>query len=202
MRNFFNSLSVGLSKTDEELMELVKKNNQLAFRKLFDKYQGLLMGFVYGFVKNKEIAEELVQKSFMKLYDHRQSFDSSKKFKTWLWTIAKNNALDHIKKKKEQLLEDYLRPDQSGDFDIVGSIEDVNYNLINMILEKETKQYILNLLDKLPLDQREAIYLKFASDMSLKEIGEVMNKSEGAVKSLIFRGKKSLEKIIGESKNE
>ena len=71
-----------------------------------------------------------------------------------------------------------------------------------MILEKETKQYILNLLDKLPLDQREAIYLKFASDMSLKEIGEVMNKSEGAVKSLIFRGKKSLEKIIGESKNE
>jgi len=79
--------------TDEELMRLIQANNHEAFNELYSRYKVPLYSYFYGLL-NKTIAEELLQETFLKIVNKRDSFRFDSKVKTWIWTIAKNTLRD------------------------------------------------------------------------------------------------------------
>ena len=161
------------------------------FEILMKKYLTSLFNFVLLFVKDRQIAEDLVQESFVKVWKNLDQYDQKKKFKTWLFTIAKNTAFDYLKKKKaipfaffeaeENLLleitDNNLLPDE------ILYREDIN------LLVKET-------LDKLPENYRTVLKLYYMQDFSLKEIAEILKRSYNTVKSQYARALIKFEELL------
>ncbi len=192
-----SSLSVLSSKTDEELMRLVRdKSDQEAFAILFNKFKGPIVGFVYGMVKNRNLAEDLTQEVFMKVFRFRESYAGDGKFTTWLWSIARNTTIDYFRKKKDFLLDDLLSPD-SGEGATIESISDGKVEGPEAeLIEKSDALMIRECMDKLPPKQKEALTLRVFSELSYDEIASAMNISKANVKSLIFRAKEKLIKLV------
>lgn len=164
----------------------VSLGNALAFRGLYEKYKGPIMSYVRNMVRDNSVTEEVTQEVFLRVYRARARYNSSAKFSTWLWTIARNCALDHLRKKKESYTEDL--PESVRDIPDLDSLSDPEAAL----LEASDKQMIQRLIDKLSPAQREALSLRTFGEMSYDEIAETMEISVGAVKTHIHRAKNAL----------
>ncbi|MFA5991297.1 MAG: RNA polymerase sigma factor [Candidatus Doudnabacteria bacterium] len=86
--------------TDHQVIALAKKGDNAALETLVSRYLKLVYFFVYSYVKNSAIAEDVSQEVFIKLWKNLSKFDSSKEFRPWLYQIAKNTCLDYLKKKQ------------------------------------------------------------------------------------------------------
>lgn len=175
---------------NEALMEKIKTSGDKdAFELLYDRLSLKLYNFVYRIVNNSEKAEEIVHDSFFKLYDKRQSFEVGKRMNTWLWNIARNTAYDTLKKKREVLLD--------ADSSLDELIEDCSPDVLEKLIKESESKRLKEALMKLPDAQKDALNL-WLEDMSLKEIAEIMDKSEQAIKNLINRAKTKLKNILEE----
>jgi RNA polymerase sigma factor (sigma-70 family) len=94
-------LAIPSSYTEEELIRLLRQKDESAFSYLYDRYAGALLGIISRMVAEEESAEDLLQETFVKIWNHFSSYDSSKgKLFTWLVNIARNQAIDHTRSKK------------------------------------------------------------------------------------------------------
>lgn len=173
---------------DKRLYKDFLNGNKKSFEVLIDKYIEKIIYFIYGFVKNYDIAEDLAQDVFMYLLVNREKYNFNYSFKTYIFLIAKSRAFDYLKSSRfrhEILVEFYKDEDEAN------QIEDVVFeNIRNKNLQKA--------ISNLNNNQRQAVYLAKIEDMKIKEISQILNISENNVKILIHRGIKNLRKIIGE----
>lgn len=135
---------------------------------------------------DEEIAQDLVQETFLKLVMHIDKFDVKGKamFSTYLMKIARNCYLDYLKKDKKM----------TSEIDIE-TISDT-ISIEDKIAEKNELDMVLKEIDTLPFEQAQAIKLKYLEEYSLKEIAEKMGTKPITIKSRIYEGKKKLEKRI------
>lgn len=177
---------------DKDLMILFQKqSDKIAFERLYHKHKLPLLSFAFAHVRNSQVAEELVHETFLKVYRFKEKYDPEKTFKTWLWTICKNTCLDQIRKSssiKETNIDDYLF-----------ELSDNEDEILNQLITKATQEEILNNVDKLGLDQKNAILLWMNDELTFLEIGEILNRTEGAAKNLVQRAKANLKNLLGET---
>ena len=153
------------------------------FVEIVRDYKDGLMLYINGYVKNITVAEDLMEDTFVKLVARRPKYVPRYSFKTWLYSIGKNIAIDYLRKastRYEQLYE--LRENDIGEQE---SIE-------RSYLHKEEKVLILNVVDTLPQDYRQVLYLHFFEGMSNGEIAKVMGKNTRQIENLMYRAKLSL----------
>jgi len=86
---------------DHELIEKIKAGDSHAFKELFEHYNSLVINICYKLVRNKEEAEDLTQEVFFKVYKSAKSFKQRSKFSTWIYRIAINLSLNHLRKKRQ-----------------------------------------------------------------------------------------------------
>ena len=153
------------------------------FTELYDQYVDRVYSFVYRRVSHKQTAEDLTSQTFIKAWENINKFNSSKgAFSSWIFTIAKNNIIDHYRKHKENYaLENF--------FDL-SSGEDVEKQ---SGLRHELEQ-IKKYLDQLSPEQKEIIIMRVWDDLSFKDIAEILSKNEAAVKMNFYRGMQKLQK--------
>lgn len=173
----------------EEDLTLIEKylaGNEDAIEELVMRYQRQIYAFVYRMINDMEEAKDLTQKTFIKAIKGIKGFRKEASFKTWLYKIAINTSLNHIKKRRhEELeLEESIIGDQAG--------------ALSGIIEKEKGEYIKKGLEGLPERQRLAIVLRAYDGLSLSETAKTMNCSEGAVKAHYHQGVKRLRDILKE----
>jgi RNA polymerase sigma-70 factor (ECF subfamily) len=184
------------SYSSENLMKVIQSNQgvkgEAAFQQLYDNLASELLSYIYYLVKNKQIAQELANDSFFALYSSRDSFDCNRSLKAWLWRIARNKAYNQIKKHCELPLE----PEE---LDNIKDSNSINLQLEN-IINREDRLEIKQAMNMLPLSQREALEL-WSQDFELKQIGQLMNKSEQAIKNLVHRGKVRLIKYFKDNRS-
>lgn len=173
-------------KPDEELMMAVRNGDKAAFQVLFEKYRGPIMNYVFQMVRHQGLAEEMCQEVFLKVFRARETYSVEAKFTTWLWTIAKNTAYDHVRKKSEYYIEDIM-PDGASE-NLESPVSDSEAQL----LEKVEKARIEHCVNELGEKQKEAFLLRTFSELSYEEIAEQVGQSLAAVKSLLFRAKTHL----------
>ncbi|OEF98732.1 RNA polymerase sigma factor [Desulfuribacillus alkaliarsenatis] len=182
---------------DSQIIQLINEGNQEYYGELIQRHEQKILVFIHYMLKNNSsmevLAEDLCQETFIKAYKNLNSFrDKEATFTTWLYTIARNTVLSELRKSKNkgQYLEDInIIPKTEAD-------ELPEYKL----LKNERIHLVREAINTLPETQRMAIILREYEQLDYKQIGEIMDCSVSAVKSLIFRGrsaiKSKLEKYI------
>jgi RNA polymerase sigma-70 factor (ECF subfamily) len=185
-RNFLSTFNVLFNADDETLMAKVIEGNQAAFEKLYRKYRGPIMNYIGTMVFDSNQVEEMAQETFFKVYRKRSLYDGKYKFRSWLWTIARNTALDYLRKKRDLRIEDISSPDQANP---IGNIPDESSGVEEQLIQQVDRALVQRCLDRLAIGQKEVFMLRTMSEMTYTEIAEIVDKSESSVKSLIFRAR-------------
>ncbi len=181
---------------EKEFIKTLKSGNSKAFEELVTKYQGLVTNTCYGFVMNKEDADDLTQEVFVEAYQGLNSFREDSKISTWLYRIAINKSIDEIRKKTRKKRFAYLTG-LFGKEDQALQISNPNDLNPQQKLESKERLAILNsAIEKLPDNQAIAFRLSKFEDLSGKEISEIMNASVSSIDSLIHRAKTNIKKTL------
>lgn len=174
---------------DAEIVEKIKGGDKEAFALIVERYQKGLVTFIFRMVGRHEEALELTQEVFIKVYGNISSYDSNYKFPTWIYKIAGNCTIDHLRRRGPQAdsLDDN-GDDGSGGIEIESKDPSPPDILQQKILENDIAKAILNL----PPSQRELVVLRHIHFRSYEEIAKIMNLPIGTVKNKIFRARKEL----------
>jgi len=182
--------------SDVELMLKVKRGDREAFGFLVHRYRKPLINFIYRFTTNPGESEDLTQEVFVRAYQSAAKYEPKAAFSTWLYRIATNVALNYLRDHKPHL-------SRSLDSDLDGDeaaprleIRDRAALADERLMERERGLHIRRALASLPENQRLAVVLTKYQELSLKDAGEILNCSETAVKSLIFRAYTSLRETL------
>lgn len=186
---------------DSALIQAVLDGDPSAYRGIVERYQGRIYSVVYGMLRNPEDSKEVAQEAFVKAYQKLSTFRLESKFYTWLCRIAINLSIDLLRKRKRR---DHSEFDEGiGARDSSGEILDMyNNDRPDKLLERsELHTKIIQEVEKLPAEQKQAIVLREIDGLSYREISEIMNIPEGTVMSRLFYARKKLQEALAEYKN-
>ena len=178
--------------SDQEWMLRVRAGDREAFSVLAEKYRTPVVHFLYRMVREPALAEELAQEVFLRIYRARKSYRPRAKFSTWLFRIATNVALNSLRdgrmrRTRESSLEG--EPDEAGP---ARQVADPGGNVEQRMLEAERQDEIRRAVEALPEKQRLAVLLHKYQEMDYDEIADILDCSESALKSLLFRAYETL----------
>lgn len=173
----------------------VLKGDQNAFADIVNLYQHKLYQICYRMLGNKQEAEDIAQEAFVRAYTNLHTFDQKRKFSTWLFRIATNLCIDRIRKKKPDY---YLDAEVAGTegldmYSQIAADEQLPEEQLEQLEMQERIQYEIS---RLPEKYRSVIVLKYIEELSLQEIGEILDMPLGTVKTRIHRGREALRKQL------
>ena len=175
---------------DAELMLRVKDGDDASFGILLQKHRSAVIHFLYRMVLNQAVAEELAQEVFLRVYRSRSTYEPSAKFTTWLFRIATHLALNALRDRKSERLEQSLDADTTElpVRQVPDSRPTVEQNMLYQVRLDQVRRAVSMLPDK----QRAAVLMHKYEEMEYSQIAKVLNCSESAVKSLMFRAYETL----------
>jgi len=152
---------------------------------LYERYKRPLLGFFVGMVRDKELSEDLVQNTFVRILKYKHLFRGDGDFRTWMFHIARNVKNDHFRKnkithEKVEKWEDKIKDEG---------------NLMQEWQADDEQRMLAIAMDKLPEDKREILLLSKYQEKKYKEIGEILGCTEGTVKVKVFRALQDLKAI-------
>ncbi|PTM11609.1 MAG: RNA polymerase subunit sigma-70 [Bacteroidetes bacterium] len=179
-----------------EAIEKAKKNNQIAFNFLLDKFWNNVYGFLLKRTENENDAEDITIEAFSRAFDKINSYDSNYNFKTWLITIAKNIHIDFLRKKKNSISVNKSKHDEQH----VHQIIDESPTPEDIIITEQNLAKLLRDIKKLKPHYQEVINLRYFQEFSYQEISNELNEPMSNVKVKLLRAKKLLSEIIQKKK--
>ena len=185
-----------VSNKDEDiaLVHRAQKGDYRAFDLLILKYQARVITLANKFVNDKQIAEDIAQESFIKVYKSIGSFRGESAFFTWLYRVTVNTAKNYLsskKRKKEMLVSDITDSDTTDPLSALTteSPEDI-------LAANNLREIILKSFGDLPEEIRTALSLREFEGLSYQEIGKILDCPVGTVRSRIFRGREQIQEAI------
>lgn len=175
--------------SDNELVEIIRVENPERYAELIDRYQGKLFAYLYRLIGQKEESEDLLQDVFIKAYKNLNSYDTGRKFSSWIYRIAHNEAVNHIKRKSLKKFVSLENVTSTKDKLDSASLEE---GADTAWIKKETQQEVDEAIGKLPFKYRQVLVLRYYSDKSYEEISEILGKPVNTVGTLIKRAKNKL----------
>jgi RNA polymerase sigma-70 factor, ECF subfamily len=178
---------------DVRLMVQVRNDVQGAFEALLERYQNRLVGILFHMVGSKEEAEDLCQEVFLRIYRARKGYRPRAKFSTWLFTIANNLALNHLRRKgRNQSLPLGGASSSQPISPVAKHLEGREGTPSGPMRQAELSDLVRDALGTLNEDQKMAVLLNKFEDMSYAEIADIMGRSPEAIKSLLARARNQL----------
>lgn len=165
--------------TDKHLIEQVAEGDEMAFRTLYDRYSERTLRYVYTLLRNRHLAEDVVQDTMVAVWRGAGRFAGRSKVSTWIFGIARNKALDLLRREK--------RGERVPDTPLVSP------DPAPGIQRDERVKAALQTLSE---DHREVVFLTFYEHLSYAEIGRLLGVPEGTVKSRMFHAKKKLAEAL------
>lgn len=165
----------------------LRQGRDASLAELVRRYQNDIFRFCLHYLREVEVAKELTQETFVRVYTSSNRFDVRRKFRPWVLCIARNLCLNELKRKKAvtmETLEEYASTarDESGEvFRFSGDGPD------EAVILRERRELLMRVVDKLNDESRELIALRFFEQMSAKEIAEIIGSTEGAVRTKLHR---------------
>jgi RNA polymerase sigma-70 factor (ECF subfamily) len=182
---------------DTALVNAYLDGETRSFDVLVERYQTRLLNFVYRIVGDRERAEDLVQEVYVRVYRHLARFDRSKKFSTWIYTIASNLAKNELRNRSRNPLvlftsmtkgwEDEERPLE---------FEDPSSRPDDLFRKRHVRELVESSVAQLPMHHREVFMLREIEGRSYEEIAEITHCNLGTVKSRLNRARNSFAEII------
>lgn len=183
---------------DSELISLFKKGNNKAFEEIIYRYQAQVYTYVISITKRPDITEDIVQELFIRVFKNLNKYNDENKFKSWLFTLARNLTMDFYRKNNKKTLP--LENQNEDEISIIDFVEDMQPQPIEIAIEKDESLVIKAALNELNAEERELIALK--DHLTFKEISEMQNKPIGTLLSKFNRALNKLKKILLEKNPE
>jgi len=174
--------------SDEKIVEIVRTSDNEVYAEIIKRYKEKLLRYATYLIKDEQKAADIVQDTFIKVYVNLNSFNTKKKFSSWIYRITHNETMNVIKKHKKEVM-------MPEDFD--GSSE---VNIEKEYDEKELREMIKICLDEIPLKYRESLSLYYLEEKSYKEVSDILRIPVGTVGTRINRGKLLMKKICQKRK--
>ena len=185
------------NESDKQLITDYLKGDEESLELLIQSYLKPIYSFVYRYTGSTQDAEDVTQESFVKVWRNLKKFDQQKSFKTWIFAIAKNTALDHLKKKKA-IPFSYFENEEGGNM-IIDTLADPA-PLPDELLEKVGMAQILtSAMEKLSPKYRMVLFLRYNDHFTFREIGESLGEPLHTVKSRHRRALVQLKELLSET---
>ncbi|MGB0983419.1 MAG: RNA polymerase sigma factor [Saprospiraceae bacterium] len=174
--------------SDEALMKFIQKGKKAAFDELYQRYGQRMYGYFYKMLwQNEAKANDFTQELFLKIIEKPNAFDTSKKFSTWIYTIANNLCKNEYRKNQNQ-----QKAYEQHQF--IHSEISTNTKITH---DKEVFSTQLDAaIERLPETHRACFLLRYKDELSVKEISQVLKCPEGTVKSRLFHATKKLNRQL------
>lgn len=169
--------------SDQELSERLQKNDRAAFEAIVQKYQRGVFAYLKSRLLGMSDAEDLTQEVFLRFYQARERFDTSSLIRPWLLGIARNLLKEHLRKLKRRKEVTWT--------ELCLELEDIVHQRPGETNE-DFLAHLPHCIGELGQSAREAIQLRYSSNLSLLDIGQRLKRSEGAIKLLMFRARQAL----------
>lgn len=160
------------------LVQETLKGNVQSFEALLDKYELIILKFIYSMIRDKETAEDITQDVFITVYNKLDTFDSRYKFSNWIMRIARNKCIDYIrkiKKSKELNIEDCI------------SIKSRETSPEERLEYKEIRDFIVNKINSLDNVDKQIILLRYSQKATFNDISKILDISESSVKRRYYK---------------
>jgi RNA polymerase sigma-70 factor (ECF subfamily) len=169
----------------------VKAGDDASFELLLQKYRTPLVSFLHRMVRDPTTAEDLAQEVFLRVYRARKRYAPNAKFTTWLFRIATNLALNALRDGRYRQMEVSL--DQPGEDDQPGiELPDRQPGVEQQLIARDRAGLVRRAIQALPEKQRAAVLLHKYHELGYDEIARILDCSESALKSLLFRAYETL----------
>lgn len=174
---------------DKELISRSLAGDHVAYGVLVDRYKYLIFTLACRLLKNKEDAEEIAQDTFVKAFEALETFKGDAKFSSWLYRIAYRKSLDRIKQNKRKPFLNSIDDDGVRELKASGSI-------LEAIDRKERSKLLKATINRLPEIDSALVMLYYYEQLTIREISEIMDMSQNAIKVRLFRSRKQLEYLL------
>ena len=178
---------------EKDNITALREGDEAVFKQVFEAYKDRIFNTILYMVQSNDEAEDLTQEVFVEVFLSIENFNAQSKLYTWIYRIATNKALNHLRFKKAKKRFGSLL----SIFNLSPADEVPDFVHPGILLEnKELSQSLHQAIDKLPDKQKTAFILRQLEDLSYAEIAEVMQTSIPSVESLLFRAKQNLQKYL------
>lgn len=166
---------------EKKLLSLLSEGNEAAFEELYHRYSLRLLGFLFKIVKSEINAGEIVQETFIKVWNNREKIDPDKAFQAYLFQIAKNNLYDFFRK---------VSRDKKLEAAIIKTFADHYYHVEESLSNKEDVELLQRVMDILPPKRREVFKLVKIEERSYVEVSQILHVSVSTVNDHIVKATK------------
>ena len=171
------------------VVERARRGDGEAFGRLYDHYQASVFRVIYAQTRSRVLAEDLTADTFFRALRGIEGFKLEPElFQAWLFRIARNLVIDHVKARRN-------RVEQAHDMSLYEDLADDTDTELMALLERER---VRTGLADLPASQRRVIELRFLGELSISEVADLLDTTEGAVKQLQYRGLRNLARLMRE----
>ncbi|MGC8739614.1 MAG: RNA polymerase sigma factor [Candidatus Hydrogenedens sp.] len=188
------------SYSDEALMSLLVRGEEMALTELVQRYQNEVFRFCYHYLRDIEKAKDAVQEVFLRLYIARDRYDNEKSFKPWMLCIARNLCLNELKRQKLvhfETFEGYIEnQSRENEEEIEGIDIPKTLTPFEQLVIKEKQKILWEELNDLPEEAREIVVLRYFERLHARDIAEIMGSTEGAVRTRLHRVLKYLKERL------
>jgi RNA polymerase sigma-70 factor (ECF subfamily) len=185
--------------SDKDVVEHAREGRESAFRELIRRYERPVFSVIYRMIRDRELAEDLAQDTFIKVLNALDKYDPSYKLSSWIFKIAHNTTVDHLRRKQPETLSlegsPHARTQEQAEatsFTAVDTAEDPEQFTASQEIGSEIEVAI----GQLRAEYREAILLWHIEGRPYDEIAEIMDLPLGTVKTYIHRGRNELRKKL------
>ncbi len=183
--------------SDNDVVRAFLDGDQRAFGELVRRYDNRLLNFVYRTVGDRERAQDLVQETFVRVYRHIERFDLTKKFSTWIYTIAGNLAKNELRNRSRNPLVLFQTIKKNWDADHRPlEWEDTQYKPDDLFRKRHLKEKVEEAVAQLPEHHRIVFVLRELEGKSYEEIADITGVNLGTVKSRLNRARNNFAQII------
>jgi len=172
------------SDADAALVDRYLTGDMSAFEELMLRYERPIYRVCYRFVENREDAQDLAQEVFIKAFEHLTSFRRESSLKTWLYRIAMNHCINHVKKNSKEFVEVT---------DFIGSVKP---SIQSVLEEQEQRAQFRRLIKHLPPKQKAIVEMRINEQLSYEEIARMSGRSVSTIKASVFFALEKLRKLV------
>jgi RNA polymerase sigma-70 factor (ECF subfamily) len=174
------------TEADNSIVERYLAGDMTAFDELMIRYERLVYRVCYRFVNNRDDAMDLAQEVFIKAFEHLASFRRESSMKTWLYRIAMNHCINHVKKNAREFVE------------IKENIGSTRASVHSEMEEREQREHFRLLVKRLPPKQKAILEMRIHEQLSYEEIATMSGRSISTIKASVFFALEKLRKLVKE----
>ncbi len=183
-----------MEKEDRNLIEKAQQGNISAFEELVQKYDRRILSLAYQFTRNTEDAKDIYQEVLMRVYNKLNRFRFESNFYTWLYRIVVNCAINYLKRRTRHSHQSIDEINERQGWDWVTL--DTGPTPETLAISTEIREKIHATIETLPLMQKVIFILRFLEDFKIKDIAQIIGRSEGTVKNQLFRSTEKMRESL------